>query len=504
VAFIDEDFARHHQLPLTPLKYPRALEVIDGRPISSGDITHTANATLSIHEHQEKIPKFVTKLGHYPIVLGIPWMELHDVAIRFSSRTLTFGSQYCIAYCNPVPTIAHTISSEPPEPALCSLVSKVTPGEPAVSVGAGDIGAQLFMSPQVNNTAQADRTEPRLDARNGLGLDTSNGLGLDARNGLGPEAPGSGPGTKPIQIAALGGRSFRRIAHKEQLTVFSLSLYEINRALEPKKELKQLNLADYMPKEYHEFLPLFSEAVAKALTPYRPYDHKIPLREGFTPPFRPLYSLSKTELQALKQWLEENLSKGFIRASSSPAASPILFAKKGDRSLRLCVDYRGLNEGTIKNRYPLPLLQEMLMRLSKAKYLTTLDIGGAYNLVRMAEGEEWKTAFRTQYGLFESLVMPFGLTNAPADFQALIYDVLCQFLDDFCTAFLDDFLIYSNTLEEHKKQVYKVLKALLDAGLHLKPEKCHLHKQEVKYLGFIIGTNGVRMDPEKVSCVLDW
>ena len=277
VAFVDEDFARHHRLPLTPLKYPRALEVIDGRPISSGDITHTANATLSIHEHREQIPMFVTKLGHYPIVLGIPWMELHDVAIRFSSRTLTFGSQYCIANCNPVPTVAHAISSEPPEPALCSLVSKVAPGEPAVSAGAGDIGAQLFMSPQVNNTAQADRTEPRLDARNGLGLDTSNGLGLDARNGLGPVAPGSGPGTKLIQIAALGGRLFRQIAHKEQLTVFSLSLYEINRALEPKKEVKQLNLADYMPKEYHEFLPLFSEAVAKALPPHRPYDHKIPL-----------------------------------------------------------------------------------------------------------------------------------------------------------------------------------------------------------------------------------
>jgi len=144
------------------------------------------------------------------------------------------------------------------------------------------------------------------------------------------------------------------------------------------------------------------------------------------------------------------------------------------------------------------------MRLSKAKYFTTLDIRGAYNLVRMAEGEEWKTAFRTRYGLFESLVMPFGLTNAPADFQALINDVLRQFLDDFCTAFLDDILIYSNTLEEHKKQVYNVLKALSDAGLHLKPEKCHFHKQEVKYLGFNIGTNGVRMDPEKVSCILNW
>jgi len=290
VAFVDEDFARHHQLPLTPLKYPRALEVIDGRPISSGDITHTANTTLSIHEHREQIPMFVTKLGHYPIVLGIPWMELYDVAIRFSSHTLTFRSQYCIVNCNPVPTVAHAISSEPPEPALCSLVSKVASGEPAVSAEAGDIGAQLFMSPQVNNTTQADRTKPRLDAHNGLGLeavglglDARNGLGLDARNGLGLDTGKGfgleppGPGTKPIQIAALGGSSFRWIAHKEQLTVFSLSLYKINRALEPKKEVKQLDLADYVPKEYHEFLPLFSEAVAKALPPHQPYDHKIPL-----------------------------------------------------------------------------------------------------------------------------------------------------------------------------------------------------------------------------------
>ena len=263
---------------------------------------------------------FVTKVGHYPIVLGIPWMELHNVAIWFSSHTLTFGSQYCIANCNPFPTVAHAISSEPPEPALCSLVSKVASGEPVVSAGASDIGAQLFTSPPVNNTTQADRTKPRLDARNGLGLeavglgldarnglglDACNGLGLDARNGLGLDARNGvgldarkglrldarnglgldtcnglgldarnrfrleppGPGTKPIPIAAHGGRSFRRIAHKEQLTVFSLSLYKINQALEPKKEVKQLDLADYVPKEYHEFLPLFSEAVAKALLP---------------------------------------------------------------------------------------------------------------------------------------------------------------------------------------------------------------------------------------------
>jgi len=143
-----------------------------------------------------------------------------------------------------------------------------------------------------------------------------------------------------------------------------------------------------------------------------------------------------------------------------------------------------------------------LKRLSKAKYFTTLDIRGAYNLVQMAEGEEWKTAFRTHYGLFESLVIPFGLTNAPSNIKALINNVLRTYLDDFCTAFLDDIFIYSYTLKEHKEQVYKVLKALSQAGLHLKPEKCHFHKQEVKYLGFIITTKGIRMYPEKVSCVL--
>jgi len=163
--------------------------------------------------------------------------------------------------------------------------------------------------------------------------------------------------------------------------------------------------------------------------------------------------MSRTEVQTLKEWLEENLSKRFIRASFSRAASPILFVKKTDVSLRLCVDYHGLNEGTIKNCYPLPLLQETLIWLSKAKYFTTLDIRSVYNLVRMAEGKEWKAAFQKRYGLFESLVMPFGLMNAPSDFQALINDVLCIYLDGFSTAFLEDIFIHSNILKEHKEQV---------------------------------------------------
>jgi len=152
---------------------------------------------------------------------------------------------------------------------------------------------------------------------------------------------------------------------------------------------------------------LFKKAVAEVLPPHHSYDHKIPLKGGFTPLFGALYSPSKPELQALRQWIDENLSKGFIRAPSSPAGAPILFVKKNNGSLRPCVDYRGLNESTVKNRYPLPFIRETLMQLSKACYYTTLDVRGAYNLFQVAEGEEWKTAFRTRYGLYESLVMLF-------------------------------------------------------------------------------------------------
>jgi hypothetical protein len=202
--------------------------------------------------------------------------------------------------------------------------------------------------------------------------------------------------------------------------------------------------------------------------------------------------------------LDENLSKGFIHASSSSAGTPILFIKKGDGSLHLCVDYRGLNEGTIKNRYPLPLLHETLLHLQNAKYFTKLDIHGAYNLVRITEVEEWKMVFRTQYDLFESLVMPCSLTNACASFQHFINHVLQPYLDVFVTAYLDDILIYSNNLNDHQNHVLKVLEALSEAGLHLKPEKYEFHQQEVKYLGFIILTSGIKMDLAKVTAIQEW
>jgi len=287
IAFIDEDFARHHQLPLTPLQYPRSLEVIDGRPISSGDITYVANTHLAILEHQETLPMFVTKLGHYPVVLGIPWLELHDVAIRFSSRTLTFGSQYCTSHCNRVPTVVHAHS----------LASKIAHEEPVVSAGAGEFEAWSFTSPnslfqnQVNHGKdlgmgarssnwRARRNETSVFDEKSAALETSFFDGKSAapetsvfdeksaapqtsvfdEKSAAPEtsffdgksaaqetsvfdekspAPKTSAGStflmpdgpafptteRPIQISAIGGHPFRHLAYKQKLTIFSTSLY---------------------------------------------------------------------------------------------------------------------------------------------------------------------------------------------------------------------------------------------------------------------------------------
>ena len=165
------------------------------------------------------------------------------------------------------------------------------------------------------------------------------------------------------------------------------------------------------------------------------------------------------------------------------------------------MDYRDLNKKTINNRYPLPLIQETLMQLSKTQYFTKLDIRGSYNLIRMAKGDEWKTAFRTRYGLFESLVMPFGLINAPATFQAYINETLSEYLDRFCSAFLDNTIVYPQTLEEYIVHVRQVLQQLSDAGLHLNSKKCEFHQTKTSYLGLIIGRNVVRMQPEKVQAI---
>ena len=211
-----------------------------------------------------------------------------------------------------------------------------------------------------------------------------------------------------------------------------------------------------IPEEYHEFADVFSKGKADSLPPHRPYDLKIDI-DGAPPPNR-MYSLSHSELETLRSFIEEHVNLGFIRPSKSPHGAPILFVKKKDGSLRLCVDYHGLNRISKKDRYPLPLLTDLLDAPKKARVFTKIDLRHAYHLVRIADGEEWKTTFRTHYGSFEWLVMPFGLMNAPAAFQRFMNDIFSDLLDVCVIVYLDDILIYSEDMTQHKAHVKEVLR----------------------------------------------
>ena len=198
------------------------------------------------------------------------------------------------------------------------------------------------------------------------------------------------------------------------------------------------------------------------------------------------------------------MEKGWIRPSTSPYGAPVVFAKKADGTLCFAIDYRALNNITIKNRTMLPRIDEALDHLRGAKYFMSLDLFSAYHQVPVAESDIYKTAFRTRYGHYEFTVMPFGLTSAPATCQTFMNNVLREFLDDFVLVYLDDIMIFSRTEEEHLRHVQLVLQKLANADLYMKASKCKFAKTSTTFLGFSITHAGISVDPKKIEAILNW
>ena len=479
--FIDGGYAKAISIPLVRKPQPLQLEVVDGRAIAGGQVTHhTVSTNLAIDQHKESTSFHVTTLGHYPVILGVSWLKKHDPVICWSEHTLTFKSRYCLSSCL---SEAATVTAMSEYPRNLRQVYVPPSSAPMTS------SKTRNRTPGLNvKSMLRQKSVPVSNLR------TSTAPVVSLVNATAFAQVLNTPGTEIYQI------SFSETPAQSGVHAMSaMSVTPVSSAM-PSSDPDLTKL----PKEYHEFADVFSKKEAEKLPEHRKYDHHIPLQEGTTPPFGPVYSLSPRELEVLQKYIDDNLRKGFIKHSQSPCGAPILFVKKPDGNLRLCVDYRGLNKITIKNRYPLPLIGELLDRVGKAKYFTKFDLRDGYYLLRMRPGEEWKTAFRCRYGLYEYSVMPFGLCNAPASFQHLTNDVFREFLDDFLVVYLDDLLIYSNTLEEHKNHVRQVLDRLRSAGLYVKPEKSQFHVQEVTFLGFIISPEGIHMDPAKVMAVTSW
>ena len=494
-ALIDSKFVRANRLPVFELDQPVVLVTVDDRDVEEHVNAYT-EVELTVRQgqlcHSAPVRAYITNLGSNTLILGRPWMNDHDVSLRSVNGHLTFHDKYCLDHH------IHYVNSSPAR--HYDNLSKMS----------RSLHSDVEGAPSQVDSSRLRRNLERLGVRF-----HDDSLPTDHRVDVKPAAPSvdrrQGIPEQDFRVLRASAfvahieRGLKRRRSTPRVHCFASSLYDINKALEklrkPKDAVDLSKIPDWVDKDLHKtFLP----SEADQLPPHRSFDHKIELEEGKQPPWGPLYQMSGGELEVLKEWLEQNLEKGWIRASSSPAAAPVLFAKKPGGGLRLCVDYRGLNEVTKKNRYPIPLVSETIERIRGCKFFTKLDVIAAFNRIRVAEGDEWKTAFRTRRGLFESLVMPFGLANAPPTFQAYINDALREGLDDFVSAYIDDLLIFSKTRKEHRRHVNWVLRRLRDAGLQVDIEKCEFEKDEVPYLGMIIGANGIRTDPAKIECIRLW
>ncbi|GJX77263.1 putative reverse transcriptase domain-containing protein [Tanacetum coccineum] len=262
------------------------------------------------------------------------------------------------------------------------------------------------------------------------------------------------------------------------------------------KQIKDVPIVREFPEVFPKDLP--------RLPPARPVEFQIDLIPRAAPVARAPYRLAPSEMKELSEQLQELSNKGFIRPSSSPWGAPVLFVKKKDGPFRMCIDYREVNKLTVKNRYPLPRIDDLFDQLQGSSIYSKIDLRSGYHQLRVREQDIPKTAFRTRYGHYEFQVMPFGLTNAPAVFMDLMNRVCKPYLDKFVIVFIDDILIYSKDEKEHEEHLKVILELLKKEKLYAKFSKCEFWIPKVQFLGHVIDSRGIHVDPAKIESIKDW
>ncbi|GKB03705.1 putative reverse transcriptase domain-containing protein [Tanacetum coccineum] len=278
--------------------------------------------------------------------------------------------------------------------------------------------------------------------------------------------------------------------------VFLIQMMKEEETEIPERRIEDVPVVRDFPEVFPEDLP--------GLPPTRQVEFHIELIPGAAPVARAPYRLAPAEMKELAEQLKELSDKGFIRPSSSPWGAPILFVKKKDGSFRMCIDYRELNKLTVKNRYPLPRIDDLFDQLQGSSIYSKIDLRSGYHQLRVREEDIPKTAFRTRYGHYEFRVMPFGLTNAPAVFMDLMNRVCKPYLDKFVIVFIDDILIYSRNEKEHEEHLKTILELLKKEELYAKFSKCEFWINTVKFLGHVIDNSGIHEDPAKIKAVKNW
>jgi hypothetical protein len=410
------------------------------------------------HKHQETISMYIVNIGQQDIILGTGWLIKHNPEINWETYNLSFTRG----------------------PATCEverdfMVKSIHDDKKRTA------RARRTLLPEKLWTEDHDHPEQYVNQWTHMGLKPARAFF---------------PETKSLyaQLSPLAQDVDPKYSNISQ----QLAQKAARDAIKKKVE-------DIVPNHYHEYLSIFDSKKSERFPPSRVWDHAINLKPDFMPKDCKIYPLSEKEKKVLKEFIKENKEKGYIRESESPQASPFFFVGKKDGNLRPCQDYKALNAQTVKNAYPIPLISEIVDKLKTAKYFTKFDVRKGYNNVRIRDGNQWKAAFKCSKGLFEPMVMFFGLCNSPATCQTMMNTIFRDLIDKgLVIVYLDNILIFTDSMEEQRRIVKEVLRILKKHGLYLKPEKCEFEKERVEYLGLIIRHGHTEMDPVKVAGIMDW
>jgi len=258
-----------------------------------------------------------------------------------------------------------------------------------------------------------------------------------------------------------------------------------------------------VPEKFHKWIKVFGKKQLERIPTRKLWDHVIDVKEGFVPRKGKVYPLSREEREEVREFIKEQLQKEYIRPSKSPQTVPVFFVGKKDGKKQMVQDYQYLNEWTIKNNYPLPLISDVLENIGTKKVFTKMDLRWGYNNVRIKKGDEWKATFTTLEGSFKPMVMFFGLTNSPATFQAMMNELLRDLINTGkVVAFINDMIVGTETEEGHDELVAEVIRRLEENDLYVKLEKCEWKVREVGFLRVVIGPEEIKIENEKVKGVL--
>ena len=447
--FISKRFVHKHQVPSRRCAASHHVRLPNGSFEPTDRMVESFSYFINdrhLRDHFLQLP-----LEKFDIILGMPWFKRYNPSIDWTTDTLTL----------------------PPSPVLAAITAHCSPSSSSPHSSSPPLPSEGRAAPPLFQPAPLVRCKmSKRDIKKAL------------REGE----------QLFLIFAKVVERGGQRSVEVSEPSHLSLNTLEAENAA-PATVSKLLT----------EFRDVFPESLPKGLPPERFIEHTIKLQPGAQPTFQNHRRLSPRDLDELREHLTELLAQGFIRPSHSPYGAPVVFAKKpNDTKRRFCIDYRNLNSITIKDKYPIPRIDELLDRLNGAKFFSKLDLRSGYHQVRVAAADIEKTAFNTRYGQFEFLVLPFGLTGAPSTFMHLMNQVLNAFVDKFVVVYLDDILIYSRTLEEHEQHVRLVLEQLRKHKLYAKESKCEFFRTQVTFLGFIVSDEGLKVDPKKVSAVTDW